>query len=203
MRIDEMIAAVQQELGIGVDGKAGPETWGAIYQKICKVKKSEMATVVGALEPVDARSEKIIATLLPEVQPFARALVHKANANGVTIKILSGLRTYEEQDALYAQGRTAPGNKVTNAKGGFSNHNFGIAFDIGVFEGTKYLGESPKYKAIGVLGMELGLEWGGNWKTIVDQPHLQLRPLWATNMAERDMLAELRARKESGQGVYS
>lgn len=203
MRIDEMIAAVQQELGIGVDGKAGPETWGAIYQKICKVKKSEMATVVGALEPVDARSEKIIATLLPEVQPFARALVHKANANGVTIKILSGLRTYEEQDALYAQGRTAPGNKVTNAKGGFSNHNFGIAFDIGVFEGTKYLGESPKYKAIGVLGMELGLEWGGNWKTIVDQPHFQLRPLWATNMAERDMLAELRASKESGQGVYS
>lgn len=203
MRIDEMIAAVQQELGIGVDGKAGPETWGAIYQKICKVKKSEMASVVGALEPVDARSEKIIATLLPEVQPFARALVHKANANGVTIKIISGLRTYEEQNALYAQGRTAPGNKVTNARGGYSNHNFGIAFDIGIFEGAKYLGDSPKYKAVGVLGMELGLEWGGNWKTIVDQPHYQLRPLWANTMAERDMLAELRARKDSGKGVYS
>lgn len=55
----------------------------------------------------------------------------------------SGLRTYEEQNALYAQGRTAPGNKVTNAKGGFSNHNFGIAFDIGIFEGAKYLGDSP------------------------------------------------------------
>lgn len=203
MRIDEMIAAVQQELGIGVDGKAGPETWGAIYQKICKVKKTEMAIVVGALEPVDARSEKIIETLLPEVQPFARALVHKAKANGVTIKILSGLRTYDEQNALYAQGRTAPGNKITNAKGGFSNHNFGIAFDIGVFEGAKYLGDSPKYKAVGVLGMELGLEWGGNWKTFVDQPHYQLRPLWATSMTERDMLAELRARKESGQGVYN
>jgi len=203
MRIDEMIAAVQQELGIGVDGKAGPETWGAIYKKICKVTKTEMVQVVGALEPVDARSEKTIATLLPEVQPFARALVHKASANGVTIKILSGLRTYQEQDALYAQGRTAPGNKVTNAKGGFSNHNFGIAFDIGIFEGAKYLGDSPKYKAVGVLGMELGLEWGGNWKTIVDQPHYQLRPLWAANLAERDMLAELRARKESGKAVYS
>lgn len=202
MRIEEMIAAVQTELGIGVDGKAGPETWGAIYRKICKVNKAEMA-VVGALEPVDARSEKTIATLLPEVQPFARALVHKAAANGVTIKILSGLRTYDEQNALYAQGRTTPGNKVTNAKGGFSNHNFGIAFDVGVFEGTKYLGESPKYKAVGVLGMELGLEWGGNWKTIVDQPHYQLRPLWAADLAERDMLAELRARKESGKGVYS
>lgn len=202
MRIEEMIAAVQQELGIGVDGKAGPETWGAIYKKICKVKKAEMVETVGGLEPVDARSEKTIATLLPEVQPFARALVHKANVNGVKIKILSGLRTYEEQNALYAQGRTAPGNKVTNARGGFSNHNFGIAFDIGIFEGAKYLGDSPKYKAVGVLGMELGLEWGGNWKTIVDQPHYQLRPLWASNISERDMLAELRGRKESGVGVY-
>jgi peptidoglycan L-alanyl-D-glutamate endopeptidase CwlK len=202
MRIDEMIAAIQTELGIGVDGKAGPETWGAIYKKICKVPKTEMA-VVGALEPVDARSEKTIATLLPEVQPFARALVHKAVANNMNIKILSGLRTYDEQNALYAQGRSVPGNKVTNAKGGFSNHNFGIAFDIGIFEGAKYLGDSPKYKAVGVLGMELGLEWGGNWKTIVDQPHYQLRPLWATNMAERDMLAELRARKESGAGVFN
>jgi len=203
MRIDEMIAAVQTELGIGVDGKAGPETWSAIYKKICKVTKAEMTEVVSALEPVDARSEKTIATLLPEVQPFARALVHKANANGMSIKILSGLRTYEEQNTLYAQGRTAPGNKVTNAKGGFSNHNFGIAFDIGVFEGTQYHGDSPKYKAVGVLGMELGLEWGGNWKTIVDQPHYQLRPLWATELAERDMLTELRARKESGEGVYN
>jgi len=202
MRIEEMIAAVQTELSIEVDGKAGPETWGAVYRKICKVSKAEVA-VLGKFDPVDARSEKTIATLLPEVQPFARALVHKAAANGVTIKILSGLRTYEEQNALYAQGRTAPGNKVTNAKGGFSNHNFGIAFDIGVFEGAKYLGDSPKYKAVGVLGMEMGLEWGGNWKTFVDQPHYQLRPLWAGGWAERDMLAELRARKESGKGVYS
>jgi peptidoglycan L-alanyl-D-glutamate endopeptidase CwlK len=203
MRIDEMITAIQKELGVGVDGKAGPETWGAIYKKICKVTKSEMAQTVGSLEPVDARSEKTIATLLPEVQPLARALVHKSSANGVTIKILSGLRTYEEQNVLYAKGRTAPGSKVTNAKGGFSNHNFGIAFDVGIFEGAKYLGDSPKYKAVGVLGMELGLEWGGNWKTIVDQPHYQLRPSWATNLTEREMLAELRARKESGQGVYS
>ncbi len=203
MRIEEMIAAVQQELGIGVDGKAGPETWGAIYKKICKVTKAEMKTEVGGLEPVDARSEKTIATLLPEVQPFARALVHKAAVNGVTIKILSGLRTYEEQNALYAQGRTAPGNIVTKARGGYSNHNFGIAFDVGVFEGSKYLGDSPKYKAVGVLGMELGLEWGGNWKTIVDQPHFQLRPVWAGNIPEREMLAEMRMRRDVGGGVYA
>lgn len=134
---------------------------------------------------------------------MARALVQKSAANGIKIKIISGLRTYEEQDKLYAQGRTAPGNIVTKAKGGYSNHNFGIAFDAGVFEGARYLPESPKYKAVGVLGMELGLEWGGNWKTLVDQPHFQLRPAWATRISEKQMLAELRNRVAGGLPVYA
>jgi peptidoglycan L-alanyl-D-glutamate endopeptidase CwlK len=127
----------------------------------------------------DPRSEKSISTLLPEVRPLARALVHKASALGIQIRVISGFRTYEEQAALYAQGRTTPGRVITNARPGYSNHNFGIAFDVGVFEGSRYLGESPKYKAVGALGMDIGLEWGGSWKTLVDEPHFQLRPDWA------------------------
>jgi peptidoglycan L-alanyl-D-glutamate endopeptidase CwlK len=92
---------------------------------------------------------------------------------------------------------------VTNARGGHSNHNFGIAFDVGVFEGGQYLDESPKYNAVGVVGMDLGLEWGGTWKTIQDEPHFQLRPKWAGDLSERDMLAELRSRKESGKAAYA
>jgi peptidoglycan LD-endopeptidase CwlK len=107
-------------------------------------------------DKVDDRSERSIATLLPKIQPYARALVAKAAANGITIKVISGLRTDEEQNDLYAQGRTKPGRIVTNARGGYSNHNFGIAFDIGVFDGGSYLDESPKYKAVGVLGADFG-----------------------------------------------
>ena len=114
--------------------------------------------------------------MLPQVQPLARALIESAAAIGIAIKIISGTRTYDEQNALYEQGRTKSGRIVTNARGGYSNHNFGIAFDIGVFEGGRYLDESPAYKAVGALGMKLGLEWGGNWKTIQDEPHFQLRP---------------------------
>lgn len=202
MRIEDMIAAVQSALGVEVDGKAGPQTWGALYARLVeqRVEGMEPARAISAADP---RSEKVIATLLPEVQPMARALVQKAAAAGITIKIISGLRTYAEQDALYAQGRTAPGLRVTNARGGHSNHNFGIAFDVGVFEGNKYLPDSPKYKTVGVLGADLGLEWGGNWKTLVDQPHFQLRPQWADNLTERQMLAELRARVETDRPVYA
>ena len=117
--------------------------------------------------------------------------------------MISGTRTYEEQNALYEQGRTKPGRVVTNARGGYSNHNFGIAFDIGVFEGGRYLGESPAYKAVGAIGMKLGLEWGGNWKSIQDEPHFQLRPAWARELSERDMLAELRARRALGKSAFA
>ena len=202
MRIEEMIAAIQAELGIEVDGRAGPQTWGAIYERLLK-KKIDGQPPAQAIAMVDARSEKAIATLLPQVQPMARALVQKAAASGIAIRILSGLRSYEEQDALYAQGRSAPGSIVTNARGGYSNHNFGIAFDVGVFEGNRYLGDSPKYKAVGVLGMDLGLEWGGSWKTIVDQPHFQLRPGWAAGLGERQMLAEMRSRRASGSAIFA
>jgi peptidoglycan L-alanyl-D-glutamate endopeptidase CwlK len=202
MKIEEMVGAVQKKLGVQVDGKAGPETWGAIYAEVVK------PTVAGkppeqAIDTVDARSEAVIATLLPQVQPMARALVQKAALSGIRIKIISGLRTYAEQDELYAQGRTKPGSKVTNARGGYSNHNFGIAFDVGVFEGQKYLPDSVKYKAVGALGTDLGLEWGGNWKSIVDQPHFELRPSWAADLSEKDMLAALRERVAGGNPVFA
>lgn len=203
MQIEEMIRAVQEKLDVGVDGRAGPQTWGAIYRRI--VDRGSPVDVALA-EPGDlanARSEKVIGKLHPRVRPYARALYFKARGHGLTINVISGLRTYAEQDALYAQGRTRPGNVVTNARGGHSNHNFGIAFDIGLFERNQYLGESPMYKAVGALGVELGLEWGGDWRTIVDQPHFQLRPAWAAGLGERQMLAGLRERVAAGIDVYA
>ncbi len=202
MEIQAMIAAVQKKLGVQVDGHAGAETWGAIYAKIVKPTIAGKAPEL-AITQVDDRSELNIATLLPVVRPMARALVQKAASVGVQIKIIGGSRTFAEQDALFAKGRSKPGPIVTNAKGGFSNHNFGIAFDVGVFAGNRYLGESPKYKAVGVLGVDLGLEWGGNWTSFVDQPHFQLRPAWAMNFTEKEMLAELRRRLAANEVEFA
>ena len=198
-----MARAVQAKLGVGVDGRAGPETWGAIYKRIVDRSSPPDVALTEVSDLTNQRSEKVIATLHARVRPYARALYFKAREHGITINIISGTRTYAEQDALYAQGRTRPGNVVTNARGGYSNHNFGIAFDIGLFERNQYLGESPMYKAVGTLGVELGLEWGGNWKTIVDQPHYQLRPEWASDLTERQMLAGLRERVAAGIDVYA
>lgn len=209
--LDGTIRAVQKKLGVFVDGNPGPTTWGAIHLAVVgqktsdEVKKTDTPTLVGEGKPADSRSEKNIATLHPRVRPFARALIEKAAGKGIIIKVTSATRSFAEQDQLFAQRP-----KVTNARGGFSNHNFGIAIDITIFKGSTDpeqaktpVFESPLYKVIGALGTDLGLEWGGNWKTIVDEPHFQLRPAWAAEMSERDMLTELRSRKESGKDFFA
>ncbi len=71
---------------------------------------------------------------------------------------------------------------VTNARGGRSNHNFGVAWDIGLFDaaGKYYTGaNAAERKAYADLGTAIkakvaNLEWGGDWKTFVDMPHYQL-----------------------------
>lgn len=84
------------------------------------------------------------------------------------------------QDDLYAQGRTQPGEVVTRARGGQSNHNFGIAGDFGVFSGKAYLDISKPdlaakvHKACSMHAADCGLEWGGSWKSIVDMPHYEI-----------------------------
>jgi hypothetical protein len=87
----------------------------------------------------------------------------------------SGFRSVEEQDGIYAQGRTAPGNRVTNARGGQSWHNYGMAVDV-VFHtanGQPSWDEGMDWNALGALGTAQGLHWGGNWRN-PDRPHFQL-----------------------------
>jgi peptidoglycan L-alanyl-D-glutamate endopeptidase CwlK len=146
---------------------------------------------------IDERSAKNIATLDPEVQPLATRLIEQAQENGINAKVISGSRTYAEQNALYAQGRTAPGKVVTKARGGQSWHNFGLAFDVGIFskDSKTYYGESAAYKEVGKIGEALGLEWGGGWD-FVDEPHFQYNPKGYS-------LAEMRARKERGESLFA
>jgi len=147
---------------------------------------------------IDSRSAKVIATLLLKVQPtFANLLIELKKhyqEKGLEVKYISGTRTYAEQDALYAKGRTAPGPIVTKARGGFSNHNFSIAVDVGLFTPDgKYLGTSPHYRDIGKIVKEFPtLEWGGNWK-FIDEPHIQ----WRTGLT----MAQMRERVAAGKSI--
>lgn len=126
------------------------------------------------LSPVwDAKSDAIITKLHPSIRNKARAFINEAEKKGMKLKVTSGGRTFEEQDKLYAQGRTTSGNIVTNAKAGYSWHNFFLAFDVVPVENGKINWKSKNWTKIGTLGKTFGLEWGGDWKTFKDLPHFQ------------------------------
>jgi len=123
----------------------------------------------------DQRSERNIRSLQLVAQPLARRSLAALLASGREAKIISGTRSYEEQNALYRQGRFGnPGPKVTNARGGQSWHNFGLAWDIGLFQGGQYLTTTAPYRQASSVAKIAGLEWGGDWTSFPDAPHYQV-----------------------------
>lgn len=102
--------------------------------------------------------------------------------HGVTAEVISGLRSYAQQAALYAQGRSKPGRIVTKARAGSSWHNYGLAIDLGLFQNGVYLDEKKPavadkvYAELGKLAVSQGIEWAGNWTSFTETPHFQYRP---------------------------
>jgi len=127
-----------------------------------------------------AHNEQRLASVHPVVAMRARAMVEQCAAAGVPILITQGFRSIDEQDQLYAKGRTEPpigkAYIVTKAKGGQSWHNFGLAFDIGVLDSmgkVDWNDDHPGWARAAVIGKSLGLEWGGDWTGFKDLPHYQ------------------------------
>ena len=96
----------------------------------------------------------------------------KLAEHGIKVIMTWGYRSTADQNALYAKGRTAPGSVVTNAKGGYSWHNFGFAADYAFVIDGKVTWNGP-WDLFGKFAKECGLEWGGGWKTMKDRPHVQ------------------------------
>lgn len=116
-----------------------------------------------------------IEDLTPEMQVLCKAFIEACKKEGIDIIITSTYRDFESQDALYAQGRTKPGNKVTNARGGFSFHNFRVAFDICiVVNGKADWNNTALYNKVGQIGKAVGLEWAGDWSSFKELVHFQL-----------------------------
>ena len=127
-----------------------------------------------------ALSDQRLSGLHPVVASRARAMLDLCSLAGLAILVTQGVRTWEEQDVLFARGRTVPpigaSNIVTKARGGQSYHNFGLAFDIIVLDSmgkTDWNTSHPGWKRAAEAGRSVGLEWGGDWKGFKDIPHFQ------------------------------
>jgi peptidoglycan L-alanyl-D-glutamate endopeptidase CwlK len=128
-----------------------------------------------SLKPTwDGATNKRILTLDKRLQEPAREFINTVEEElGIQLRIVQALRTVAEQNALYNQGRTTPGNIVTKAKGGTSYHNYALAMDVVIVkEGNAVWSILPK--EVVKIGEDLGFEWGGNWKGFKDYPHFQM-----------------------------
>ena len=136
---------------------------------------------------VDKASLQKIEQLHPFIKEDVKKLVDTINTSVLTgnakVRIAQGLRTFAEQNALYAKGRTAPGPKVTNAKGGDSIHNYGLAVDIVlIIDGKTASWDTKKdfdrdqqsdWMEVVQVFKKAGFSWGGDWRTFKDMPHFE------------------------------
>jgi peptidoglycan L-alanyl-D-glutamate endopeptidase CwlK len=126
----------------------------------------------------DVVSENRLMRLHPKVRDIALTAYREAvniTPVGVHPFITETLRTFKESDDLYAQGRTKPGQIVTNAKGGSSYHNYGMAIDfVNQVHGLpKWVVNENWMKVVGAF-KKYGFVWGGDFKSIKDNPHFEM-----------------------------
>ncbi len=115
-----------------------------------------------------------IEDLHPRVAAMAAAFVAKCATQGIDVLITSTYRDLESQAALYAQGRSKPGPRVTNAKPGESWHNFRCAFDfVPIVAGKAQWADTPTFTRCGEIAESAGLEWAGRWKSFRELAHCQ------------------------------
>ena len=123
---------------------------------------------------MDAISEARLSLVVPALAKKARAL---ASVLSFPIRVTQGLRSWNEQANLYAQGRTNPGAVVTNAPPGTSWHNFGLAVDVVPMDAEgkpDWNLQHPDWQCIYSSARALGLTCGADFRTFKDFPHLQL-----------------------------
>lgn len=135
---------------------------------------------------MDKYTKKRIQKLHPLVRDEVEKIVEECNialSERAKIRITQGFRTIEEQNKLYAKGRTISGKKVTNAKGRQSIHNYGFAVDIClIIDGKKASWDTMKdwdgdkvadwFECVKIFA-KYNWDWGGNWKTFKDLPHFE------------------------------
>lgn len=159
------------------------------------------------------RSDKNMGAVNARVRDYALELVKRAYHQGIYVIITDGFRSYAEQDKLYAQGRTTKGNVVTNAKGGQSIHNFGYAIDYALMDSKGKIhwdinrdlnGNQVKdWFEVGKIGKQMGFQWGGDWTSFKDYPHLDFQKgltLAQFRAGKRPTIPALKARGYLGIG---
>ena len=110
--------------------------------------------------------------LRPDVRANVEQLLDECARQGLRVLITQTLRDDEYQATLYAQGRTRPGQIITNSRV-TTFHGKGLAFDFCQnVKGQEYA-DPAFFTNVATIAKHIGFSWGGDLKTFPDRPHLQ------------------------------
>lgn len=176
------VTKFQKKYHLKTDGIVGPQTWEMLLDKYARANQSRPTKPTQGLESDsyslltwDPVTNERIKTLHPKVRPIFLRFINRVESElKIQLRVTSALRTFKEQNKLYAQGRITPGPIVTYAKAGRSYHNYGLAADVVEIKNGKALWNNPAWDDIANIAKELGMEWGGDWFMNPDRPHFYL-----------------------------
>lgn len=180
-----MIKEVQHRLNLKENGKPGIKTWKALCKLVIGNGRTATQKSKTALDP---HNEAVVSNMVQELAPFAKELVYLSKEQGINIRILTGMSLNEGRE--------------------LNMSNFGLTFDIGIFDQTTsgeliYNGNVLLYANVAKLAESIGLTWGADQKTFSNQSRFELMPAWALRMNEKEMLNELKRRKEANLNLLA
>lgn len=139
-----------------------------------------------SLETLINRSVNRLGNVHPSLKEYTIELITRCYREGILVQISSGFRSNEDQANIYGQGRPSyiwngrkygsKGSIVSNAQPGTSVHNYGLAIDYFLVsdDGNKSLWTvNDKWRRVAAIAKSMGFEWGGDWTSFKDYPHLQ------------------------------
>lgn len=119
-------------------------------------------------------ASRSLSDLTPAAREKALRWVDACKAEGIDVLVYCTYRDAAEQNELYAIGRTKPGKRVTNARGGNSIHQYRCAWDaVPLVHGKPAWNDLERYKTMAKCAKALGIEWAGDWVSFKEQAHFQ------------------------------
>lgn len=127
---------------------------------------------------MDAISQQRLSGVAPELRRRATLMLEELEADGIPVRVTCGLRTMMEQQTDWEQGRSRPGRIITQARPGYSDHQFGMAIDVVPMtlpHGQPDWNDThPVWATIVATGEKYGLIAGARFLHNPDEPHFQL-----------------------------
>lgn len=126
-----------------------------------------------------------ISLLRPDVAANCRIWLDRCRAAGLNVLVTNTVRDKEYQEYLYAQGRTRPGNIVTNGRTPtFHSDKAGLAWDFCKNVRGQEYNDPDFFRRAAGIAKEMGFSWGGDWRSFPDSPHIQWdsRGQWTGSM---------------------